>query len=249
MLTEQYCYSEALGLHAKTIPAGQMNAGYYPYLKDEEGNVIGVVDFAQIWRMTYEYSAFGTLVASGGQAPINDYFRYKSARLDSESGGYNMYRRMFQPGINRYTQSTNLLDTNMPSATFLGERPIEFAPDGGYVELSSSMTGDIDPSTQLAEVLPSFRHVYPLILQCRIMQWQAPFALIGKDKMTANFGSVANLPTCDRELEGMYMRALNDRLRLIKRDVDRPRVEIPVRPIAVEDDSFTDQIEQEIEVF
>ncbi len=241
VLVEQYCYADDVGLHALTIPPGQPSAGYYPYLTDEEGNIIGVVDSTQTWRNLYEYTAFGTVITAGGSNPVPNIYRYKRAILDSESGLYNVFRRAFDPSVRRYVQGGLPGTERETDYAFLQGRPAVLFPYDGETEGYVQLTPDVKPATALFERPVEYRPVFPAVLASPLLQWRTPFPLYDTGKCAKRFRNVGRIPTTRAELEAAYAEILNRRFVLQRWEEPEPSFAEPVPPLGVEEGDFEER--------
>ncbi|MFA5007100.1 MAG: RHS repeat-associated core domain-containing protein [Candidatus Izemoplasmatales bacterium] len=88
------------------------DATYY-YLKDLQGNVIGVIDEAGNELVQYEYDAYGNVISNpddpnGNIFEINPY-TYRGYRYDSEIGMYYLNSRYYSPALSRFLNADGLL--------------------------------------------------------------------------------------------------------------------------------------------
>ena len=79
-----------------------LNGGAYTYLKNLQGDVIGVVDSNGNQVATYSYDAWGAITySSGTMADINP-IRYKGYYYDSDIGMYYLQSRYYDPALRRF---------------------------------------------------------------------------------------------------------------------------------------------------
>jgi RHS repeat-associated protein len=89
-------------------------SGFYVYVNDLLGNIVGIVNQAGELVGEYRYDPFGnTTFIDGAIASINP-FRYKSYYYDFETGYYYLNTRYYNPEVGRFIEmdSAKFLDTD-----------------------------------------------------------------------------------------------------------------------------------------
>jgi RHS repeat-associated protein len=113
----------------------------YFYVKNLQGDVIEIVDSSGNAVARYRYDAWGNIVYlwdSGlGIADMNPY-RYRSYRLDTETGLYYLNSRYYDPSIGRFisADSINYLDPSSGQGlnlyAYCGNNPVMYTDISGY---------------------------------------------------------------------------------------------------------------------
>jgi hypothetical protein len=225
-LSASWSYTPEYALHALTTPAG-IGGGHFPYLTDEEDNVFALVDATQTFRNLYEYSAFGTLVTNGGLVPISDRMKYKSTALDSESGSYSVFKRMYDPSFARYTGQSPYNRTDYASTGFLMGRPLILRPEDGVKEDYASLSPDYSPIASAGRVLPWVGSQLPVSLSDARLQWSYELSLRGRERYES-CGETA-YPTNSYQLGAGFYELLNGGLSLkypARKRAGAPRPEV-----------------------
>ncbi|MFA5007103.1 MAG: RHS repeat-associated core domain-containing protein, partial [Candidatus Izemoplasmatales bacterium] len=115
------------------------DATYY-YLKDLQGNVIGVIDEAGNELVQYEYDAYGNVInnpddPNGNIFEINPY-TYRGYRYDSEIGMYYLNSRYYSPALSRFLNADGLLGelgdiASVNMYTYCANNPVMYTDSDG----------------------------------------------------------------------------------------------------------------------
>jgi len=126
------------------------NGDEYFYIKNLQGDIIEIVDASGNTVARYLYDAWGNNIIdpwdSGlGIADINPY-RYRSYRLDSETGLYYLNSRYYDPSIGRFmsADSINYLDPSSGQGlnlyAYCGNNPVMYTDPSGNLLLTFAAT-------------------------------------------------------------------------------------------------------------
>jgi len=135
------------------------NAGTAIFIKDAQGTVTDVTDFAGTKLIHYVYSAFGELIgikdAYGADVtdapPVATSFTYTGREHDSESGYYYYRARYYDPAIGRFLQSDpepgklNLPATVVNAYAYVMNNPQNLADPSGMGWLSNAWNNWLKP--------------------------------------------------------------------------------------------------------
>ena len=93
-------------------PTTTTTAEYY-YVKNLQGDVIGIVDANGSLVGSYTYNAWGQVISSTDNTVTNrNPIRYRGYYYDTESGLYYLQSRYYNPEIGRFISADILLDSN-----------------------------------------------------------------------------------------------------------------------------------------
>ena len=136
--------------------------GHYFFIKNLQGDVIGIVDVDGISVAEYRYDAWGkVLEATGSMASINP-IRYRGYYFDAETELYYLHSRYYDPEVGRFINADafastgqGILGANM--FAYCGNEPISCRDSGGYspgeyyevLSVSSEKKGQDDEGSNL----------------------------------------------------------------------------------------------------
>ena len=115
--------------------------GTYVFVKNIQGDVIGIYDDEGTCLVTYTYDAWGNVTVSysnGGASTAAKYnpFRYRGYYYDTETGFYYVSSRYYDPEIGRFINADGLIGANSDMATYnlfayCGNNPVVRYDDTG----------------------------------------------------------------------------------------------------------------------
>ncbi|MFA4987170.1 MAG: RHS repeat-associated core domain-containing protein [Candidatus Brocadiia bacterium] len=206
---ERFTHSAELGLHSLTVPPGQQSAGYYPYLSDVEGNVIGLSDNLGNWRNSYEYGAWGASVYSGGQNPVPNEMLFASSRFDAESSMYDMGSREYSRSLARFSAPLALESTGWSGYAYATDNPVNFANEGGLTAESRQLSEDVWPGMGASHTLEDCHWRTPQPLQGANLLWRAGFPLMARGEPMRIGDVLVESAVTGSILEGIWWAAVN----------------------------------------
>ena len=97
--------------------------GTYVFVKNIQGDVIGIYDEEGTCLVTYTYDAWGNVTVSysnGGASTAARYnpFRYRGYYYDTETGFYYVSSRYYDPEVGRWINADGLIGANSDMATY-----------------------------------------------------------------------------------------------------------------------------------
>ena len=112
-----------------------LNGGAYTYLKNLQGDVIGVVDSNGNQVATYSYDAWGAITySSGTMADINP-IRYKGYYYDSDIGMYYLQSRYYDPALRRFINADDpSLIEDLAKSSVIGSNLFSYCENNGINE-------------------------------------------------------------------------------------------------------------------
>ena len=108
------------------------NSEYY-YIRNGQGDIIGILDSSGTQIVSYVYDSWGKLVSiSGSQAETigeTNLFRYRGYYYDTETGLYYLQSRYYDPEVGRFLNADNQLTigsdmTGMNLFAYCGNNPV-----------------------------------------------------------------------------------------------------------------------------
>ncbi|PJI07266.1 MULTISPECIES: RHS repeat-associated core domain-containing protein [Clostridium] len=121
-----------------------LNGTEYYYIRNVQGDVIGLIDKAGTQVVSYTYDAWGKLISIDGSlkdsvGKLNPY-RYRGYRYDSETGLYYLQSRYYNPEMGRFinaddieelkNEDSDLLDYNR--FAYCSNNPVNKIDDNGH---------------------------------------------------------------------------------------------------------------------
>ena len=85
-----------------TIVGFTLNGGAYTYLKNLQGDVIGIVDGNGNKLAEYSYDSWGNIISQSGPLSYINPIRYKGYYYDSDTGMYYLQSRYYDPALRRF---------------------------------------------------------------------------------------------------------------------------------------------------
>ncbi len=79
-----------------------LNGGAYTYLKNLQGDVIGIVDGNGNKLAEYSYDSWGNIISQSGPLSYINPIRYKGYYYDSDTGMYYLQSRYYDPALRRF---------------------------------------------------------------------------------------------------------------------------------------------------
>ena len=116
------------------------NTPYY-YLKNLQGDIVGILDANGTQVVSYTYDAWGAPLSVTGTAAdtigqINP-FRYRSYYYDNETGFYSLQTRYYDPEIGRFVNADSVIDNrnlNTPNLfQYCGNNPVNNIDYNGHL--------------------------------------------------------------------------------------------------------------------
>jgi len=115
-VTRRYVYG--LGRISQTQASG---TSYYGY--DAHGDVRTLMNASSTVTDTYDYDAFGNLIASTGTTA--NVYRYQGEALDTETGLYYLRARHYDPTVGRFVSVDPLADQGEHPYTYSSANPVD----------------------------------------------------------------------------------------------------------------------------
>ena len=121
-----------------------LNGTEYYYIRNGQGDIIGLIDIAGTQVVSYNYDSWGKVVSIEGSLKdtvgLQNPYRYRGYRYDSETGLYYLQSRYYDPVTSRYLnadeasilllQSQNLIGTNLYA--YCNNNPVNYSDPTGY---------------------------------------------------------------------------------------------------------------------
>ncbi len=141
-------------------PIAQVRAGGVSYYGlDGLGSVRALTDPAGAVTDTYDYDAFGELLASTGSTP-ND-FRFAGEQLDANVGFYYLRARYYDPHVGRFTTADtfppDLFDPEtLHRYVYAANDPVDNVDPSGHFATVVGLTEAVELNTILETIQPTF---------------------------------------------------------------------------------------------
>ncbi|WP_084757225.1 RHS repeat-associated core domain-containing protein [Clostridium sp. DMHC 10] len=128
-----------------------LNGNNYYYIRNAEGDIIGLIDGTGTQVVSYTYDTWGKLISIGGSLKdtvgvLNPY-RYRGYRYDTETGLYYLKSRYYNPDWGRFVNEDTIaavtgdvLSTNM--YTYCANNPINMSDEDGDRPIFSDSIAD-----------------------------------------------------------------------------------------------------------
>ena len=86
------------------------NGAEYYYIKNIQGDFVGIMDAAGTQVVTYTYDSWGKLLSVGGNTELGNKnpFRYRGYYYDDETGFYYVISRYYDPEVGRFISSDDV---------------------------------------------------------------------------------------------------------------------------------------------
>ena len=121
-----------------------LNGTEYFYVRNGQGDISGLIDTSDTQVVAYTYDSCGKLVSIDGSLKdtvgLQNPYRYRGYRYDSETGLYYLQSRYYDPVTSRYLnadeasilllQSQNLIGTNLYA--YCNNNPVNYSDPTGY---------------------------------------------------------------------------------------------------------------------
>jgi hypothetical protein len=198
-----------------------------------EDNVVALVDAVQVFRNTYEYSAYGTTVTTGGLAPVANSYLYKTTPMDPESGMYSAFRRMYNPAFNRYTGTGPYDQLDYGTPAFALGRPHILRPEDGIAHGYTTLLDEPMPLPNGFQ-LPGLALMQPGILSAPLVQWGYGVMICHRTGQELSCAGLDGFPSTPAELAGKVNGFAELALRLERPQPSVLKREYPVRPDSVD---------------
>ena len=113
----------------------------YFYLKNAQGDILGLVDTSGNQVVAYTYDAWGKLLTSNGSLASTlgkaNPFRYRGYVYDEETGLYYLQSRYYNPGMGRFINADNQISTisdltGMNLFAYCGNNPVNRCDPSGH---------------------------------------------------------------------------------------------------------------------
>ena len=122
----------------------ELNNVRYLYMKNAQGDVIGITNDAGDIVVKYEYDAWGVLLSTtgslAGTVGVKNPLRYRGYYYDTESGLYYLNSRYYDPVVGRFVNAdglvqtgNGLLDKNM--FAYCGNDPVNMCDPTGNMSI------------------------------------------------------------------------------------------------------------------
>jgi RHS repeat-associated protein len=88
-----------------------LNGTEYYYIKNAQGDIIGLFDKTGTQVVSYSYDTWGKLISIGGSLAstvgAENPYRYRGYRYDSETGLYYLQSRYYNPDWGRFVNAAH----------------------------------------------------------------------------------------------------------------------------------------------
>ena len=119
------------------------NGTMYFYVKNLQGDVIRIIDFAGTEVASYVYDAWGNIKDTKGEPTIREInpIRYRSYVYDTETSLYYLQSRYYDPFTGRFLNADIYCDTNTGTSlsanmfAYCENNPVNYLDPNGYVAL------------------------------------------------------------------------------------------------------------------
>ncbi len=147
LTTLEYYYDES------GISSFRYNGTLYYYVKNLQGDVIGIMDGSGAVVVEYTYDAWGNILSVTGSlastvGQINP-FRYRGYYYDSETGLYYLNSRYYDAEVGRFINADGIVGANggivgFNMFAYCNNNPVMFADPSGYAvyKLADNAYGD-----------------------------------------------------------------------------------------------------------
>ena len=123
------------------------NGARYYYVKNLQGDVIGLVNASGQYVVQYVYDAWGRVVSTTGSlaSTLGQYnpFRYRGYYYDTETGWYYLQSRYYDPVVGRFLNADAFVSTGQGFSgnnmfAYCGNDPVIRTDDGGFSQCMES---------------------------------------------------------------------------------------------------------------
>ena len=94
----------------------EYNGAKYTYVKNLQGDVIGIINSNGATVVEYKYDAWGNILATTGSMAstlgVTNPFRYRGYYYDTESGWYYLNSRYYDPQVGRFLNADGIIGAN-----------------------------------------------------------------------------------------------------------------------------------------
>jgi len=120
-----------------------LNGTVYYYEKNNQGDVIGLVDSNANEKVTYSYDSYGKILSVGGTLAntvgVLNPFRYRGYYYDNETGMYYLQSRYYNPELSRFISADDPSyhqDYSSPASTnlyaYASNNPVMYTDADGH---------------------------------------------------------------------------------------------------------------------
>jgi len=126
------------------LEGSRMPAIYY-YVKNLQGDVLGIIDSGGNVKAAYRYNAWGELLSATGELAELNPIRYRGYYYDSETGLYYLQSRYYDPEIGRFINADSLLDMRSVRGynlfAYCLNNPVSTIDSSGEIAISAFVVG------------------------------------------------------------------------------------------------------------